>query len=75
MTTIVKISNEGPDYAQVTFYNKERCFKSESIVLSPGETHQVTVHDGNIPVIVANKYKPSDKPRQFFGIPPATMNG
>lgn len=72
MTTIVTIKNDGPEYAELTFYNEARGFKEEKVVLSPGESHQVTVWDGHIPVITAHKHKPAIEPRQFFAIPPAT---
>lgn len=71
MTTIVTIKNEGPELVELSFYNVERSFKEERVWLAPGETHQVTVWDGHIPVVTAHRHRPSTEPKQFFAIPPA----
>jgi hypothetical protein len=72
MTTIVRITNEGPDFVSVIFYGEDRKFKPDVMTLKVGESQLVTVWDGHVPVIQAHKHNGGDNP-QFFAVPPATF--
>lgn len=78
MTTRITITNKGPECAQVTYYNQDRAFKTHRDVLSPGQSIEVDVWDGCLPVVL-----PAAPPStgviydgdKLYSVPPATMNG
>lgn len=78
MTTRITITNKGPEYAQVTYYNQDRAFKPYKDVLAPGQSIEVDVWDGHLPVVL-----PSVPPSvgviydgdKLYSVPPATING
>jgi hypothetical protein len=76
MTTRIKITNEGPEMAVVRYYGEDRNFKPEEVRLRPTESLDVTVWDGNIPVVWAEPLdviKPvGDAELKFMTVPPAT---
>ena len=77
MTTVVKITNEGPEHAMVWAYTEQRQFKPHADLLKPGESISVNVWDGHLPVVLPagrNDFAlaPGEEPR-FFPAPPTTM--
>lgn len=74
MTTVVTVTNEGPDRLVISYYATNRQFKEEQTVLKPGESTQITVWDGHVPVLQAvRNHHGSDGNPKFYAIPPATM--
>ena len=78
MTTRIKITNDGPEYAEVRYYNQGRTFKSHNDLLAPGQSIEMDVWDGHLPVVMPSR-PPSTKPiydgDKLYSVPTATMDG
>lgn len=69
MTTRIRITNEGPENAKVAYYGEDRQFKEQTDILQPGESIEMNVWDGHIPVVTADLKLKGNK---FYAVPPAT---
>lgn len=73
MTTRVTIKCEGPDRLLIRYYAADRSFKPDHVELAVGESVEVTVHDGNLPVMWPLGHATTvSKTNTFFAVPPAT---
>ena len=77
MTTKVTIKNDGPDLLEIWFYNKDRGFKYEKIILQVGESHETNIWDDHLPVCMPRGHNvirssSKDGKTHLFAIPPAT---
>lgn len=75
MTTRIKITNEGPENAVVWYYNAERVFKQQKDPLVVGQSIEMDIWDGHLPVMLPMGHvKPEnmDNSGRFYAIPPAT---
>lgn len=72
MTTKITVKNEGPDCLLIRFYNEDRLFSPEKHILKVGDSQEITVWDGHIPVMwpVDDNYKGADG-NKFYAVPPA----
>lgn len=73
MTTRITVKNEGPDCLLIRYYNQERQFTETKSILKVGESVEITVWDGNVPVMwpVDDAYAGVDG-NKFYATPPAT---
>lgn len=76
MTTRVKITNEGPEYLSVRYYNEQRQFTEQRDILKPGESVTVDVWNGKLPVLwpFDPRAVETDGDAKFYACPPATMS-
>lgn len=51
MTTIITVKNEGPDELLIRYYDEAREIKAEKTRLAVGESIEITVWDGHLPVM------------------------
>lgn len=75
MTTRILITNQGPENAAVWYYNKDRTFKEQRDHLTPGQSIEIDVWDGHLPVLLPMGHVPKENTnitRKFYGVPPAT---
>lgn len=76
MTTRIEITNKGPENAVVWYYNEQRLFTKERTHLAPGESVEIDVWDGKLPVVLPTGHVPKDAPDaaggHFYSVPPAT---
>jgi len=70
MTTIVTITNEGPEACEVRYYKEDRNLSDEVTTLQVGESTKVTCWNGNLPVIWAI-HDHRLRGNKFHAIPPA----
>ncbi len=73
MTTRITVKNEGPDKLLVRYYNRERQFIETKTIVPVGASIDITVWDGNLPVMwpVGDDYQGADG-NKFCAVPPAT---
>lgn len=73
MTTRITVKNEGPDCLLVRFYKQDRQFSDEILTLKVGESQDITVWDGHLPVMWPVGADPKAVIGDtFFRVPPAT---
>ena len=73
MTTRITVKNEGPDCLLVRFYKEDRQFADEKIVLNVGESTDITVWDGHLPVMwPTGANSKGAVGNTFHSVPPAT---
>jgi hypothetical protein len=75
MTTRVTIKNEGPDELLIRFYDHDRQFINERVRLPVGESTEVMVWNGKLPVlwpIGHTAVDAADGSGWFYAVPPAT---
>lgn len=74
MTTRIKITNVGPENAWVWYYNEERHFKPHKDVLLVGQSIELDVWDGHLPVVLPLRgvERDTEGAARFFRVPPAT---
>lgn len=76
MTTRVTVKNEGPDLLMIRYYAEDRQFKAGHQVLAVGESCDITVWNGNLPVMWplghVEAATVTDEPKRLFTVPPAT---
>ena len=72
MTTRITVKNEGPDCLLIRFYKEDRQFSEQKLILKVGESIEITVWNGNLPVMwpVGDQYKGADG-NTFYAVPPA----
>lgn len=72
MTTHITVKNEGPESLLIRFYNEDRQFSEEQILVPVGDSIEITVWDGHLPVMwpQGNVTKPNTTNR-FSSVPPA----
>ena len=72
MTTRITVKNEGPDCLLIRFYKEDRQFAEQKKILKVGESVEITVWNGNLPVMwpVGDSYKGADGDT-FYAVPPA----
>lgn len=73
MTTTVRITNEGPERALVSYYDEKRQFQKHRELLKAGESVVVNVWDGCIPVVQAVHLADVviENGASFYSVPPA----
>jgi hypothetical protein len=74
MTTTVRITNEGPERALVSYYDEKRQFEPHRDILKAGESIVVNVWNGHIPLVQAihNADTVVENGAEFYSVPPAT---
>lgn len=74
MTTRIKITNEGPENASVWYYNEARLFKEHKDHLTPGQSIEIDIWDGHLPVLLPMGHVPAENTNnsgKFYAVPPA----
>lgn len=73
MTTHITVKNDGPDELLIRYYNEERQFKPQRTRLQVGESVEITVWNGHLPVIWPIGHGVVDGGDGWmYAIPPAT---
>ena len=72
MTTRIKITNEGPENAGVWYYDEQRQFKQHKDVLKPGESIEIHIWNGHLPVVLPLGNATNNGPAKTYAVPPAT---
>lgn len=79
MTTRIKITNEGPENAKVWYYDQARVFKEHKDCLAPGQSIEIDIWDGHLPVVLPWPHELSAGVIQdggkLYSVPPAYMGG
>jgi hypothetical protein len=72
LTTTVRITNEGPERALVSYYDENRQFQERREILKKGDSIVVNVWDGCIPVVQAIHLADQviENGAAFFSVPP-----
>ena len=74
MTTRIKIINEGPENAAIWYYDQNRIFKEHKDHLIPGQSLEIYIWDGHLPVVLPLGHVPKplmNNSGKFFSVPPA----
>ena len=74
MTTRIKITNEGPENASIWYYDQERKFKEHKDHLAPGQSIEINIWDGNLPILLPmgrSSAEVMNTSGRFFRVPPA----
>lgn len=76
MTTRIKITNEGPESASIWAYKEDRTFHKLGRLLKVGESLEVDVWNGYLPVVMPAGPTNTEEdlnggPKRFFSVPPA----
>lgn len=74
MTTRIIITNVGPENAAVWYYNTDRTFEQHKDHLTPGQSIEIDVWDGHLPVVLAMGHvrkENMDSTGKFYSVPPA----
>ncbi len=76
MTTRMKITNQGPENAAIWYYGSDRMFKEQKDHLTPGQSVEVDIWDGHLPVLLPMGHTPPGvgESGKFFRCPPATYS-
>jgi hypothetical protein len=76
MTTRIKITNEGPENAGVWYYDRDRKFKEHADHLKPGESIEMDVWDGHLPLVLPLGHVQDGHHNtscSFYSVPPAQI--
>jgi len=72
MTTRIKITNEGPENAAVWYYGQDRVFAEHKDVVLVGQSIEIDVWDGHLPVLLPiGAAKTASNSGRFYSVPPA----
>ena len=74
MTTRIKITNVGPEHAMIWYYNAARTFELHKDLLKVGDTREIEVWDGHLPVVLParNATVVVDGEVSLMSVPPAS---
>ena len=75
MTTRLLITNHGPENAAVWYYNQDRTFQERKDHLKPGQSIEIDIWDGCLPVFLPMGHVPKElmgTSGKFYSVPPAT---
>lgn len=76
MTTRINITNVGPENAAVWYYDEHRQFKAHKDVLKAGQSMEVDIWNGHLPVLFPlGRQTEVIECTRFFRCPPATIGG
>lgn len=71
MTTRIQIKNLGPENAAVWYYDETRQFKPHKDLLLQGESIEMDIWNGHLPVMMAMGHmKAINSTGKFFAVPP-----